>query len=129
MVVSIALSLVGQRSNVNYVVARSFYAMVSPFLGMTFTVEGKEHLEERPAVVIGNHQTMVDILYLGRVMPKGCSIMAKKELQWTPLLGQFMTLSNAVFINRTKRQDAVAAFAKVAQTMKAKTVSGCPCIP
>lgn len=48
--------------------------------------------------------------------------MAKKELQWTPLLGQFMTLSNAVFINRSKRTDAVAALAKVAETMKKKSV-------
>lgn len=56
-------------------------------------------------------------------MPKGSSIMAKKELQYTPLLGQFMTLSNAVFVNRSKRADAVAIFAKVAQTMKDKVVS------
>ena len=49
--------------------------------------------------------------------------MAKKELQYTPLLGQFMTLSNAVFVNRSKRADAVAIFAKVAQTMKDKVVS------
>jgi len=48
--------------------------------------------------------------------------MAKKELKWMPLLGQFMTLSNAVFVNRSKRQDAVAVFAKVAQTMKEKSV-------
>lgn len=60
---------------------------------------------------------------MGRIFPKGCSVMAKKELQYTPLLGQFMTLSNAVFINRSKRTDAVATFAKVAQTMKKKAVS------
>lgn len=48
--------------------------------------------------------------------------MAKKELQWTPLLGQFMTLSQAVFVNRSKRADAVAALAKVASTMKSKIV-------
>ena len=60
---------------------------------------------------------------LGRIFPKGCSIMAKKELQYTPLLGQFMTLSNAVFVNRSRRADAVAVFAKVATTMKEKIVS------
>lgn len=48
--------------------------------------------------------------------------MAKKELQYAPLLGQFMTLSNAVFVNRSRRQDAVAVFAKVASTMKDKVV-------
>lgn len=48
--------------------------------------------------------------------------MAKKELQYTPLLGQFMTLSNAVFVNRSKRVDAVKVFAKVATTMKERVV-------
>lgn len=48
--------------------------------------------------------------------------MAKREVQYMPLLGQFMTLSNAVFINRSNRADAVAAFAKVAERMKAKAV-------
>lgn len=66
---------------------------------------------------------------LGRIFPKGCSIMAKKELQYTPLLGQFMTLSNAVFVNRSRRADAVAVFAKVATTMKEKIVSPPPRSP
>lgn len=120
---------------------------MAPLVGMKFTVEGEEHLNTKPAVVIGNHQTMLDILCpsprsptlshigvadpvgrffgdldLGKVFPKGCSIMAKKELQWTPLLGQFMTLSQAVFVNRSRRADAVAIFSKVAATMKAKVV-------
>lgn len=145
VLVSLALSLVGQSKNINYVVARSFHGLVAPLVGMRFTVEGEEYLSEtKPAVVIGNHQTMIDILCtlpppllpsppaalltpqltdLGRIFPRGASIMAKKELQYTPLLGQFMTLSNAVFVNRSKRADAVAVFAKVAQTMREKVVS------
>ncbi|GAA5959171.1 hypothetical protein JCM3765_005094 [Sporobolomyces pararoseus] len=124
VIVSIALSLVGKSMNINWVVARSFRMSTAPLCGVTFKVEGQEHLEaNRPAVLVGNHQTMLDILYLGAVFPKGASIMAKKELQWMPLLGQFMTLSNAVFVNRSKRSDAVAVFAKVAQTMKKKSLS------
>ncbi|GAA5925130.1 1-acylglycerol-3-phosphate O-acyltransferase SLC1 [Sporobolomyces koalae] len=124
VVVSIALSLVGKSMNINWVVARSFRLSTAPLCGITFKVEGQHHLDEnRPAVLVGNHQTMLDILYLGAVFPKGASIMAKKELQWMPLLGQFMTLSNAVFVNRSKRSDAVAVFAKVAQKMKEKSLS------
>ena len=40
-----------------------------------------------------------------------------------PLLGQWMTLSNAVFVNRSKRETAVAMMAKVATTMRDKAVS------
>lgn len=62
VIVSIALSLVGKSHDINYVVARSFHGCVAPLVGMSFTVEGEEYLDTKPAVVIGNHQTMIDIL-------------------------------------------------------------------
>lgn len=33
--------------------------------------------------------SFLDILYLGRIFPKRAAIMAKRELQWSPLLGQY----------------------------------------
>lgn len=59
---------------------------------------------------------------LGAVFPQGASIMAKRELLYTPLLGQYMLLSKAVFVNRAKREDAVKVFAKVASEMKRRAV-------
>jgi len=49
--------------------------------------------------------------------------MAKKSLKWTPVLGQFMTLSGAVFIDRTNNKDAVRAMAAAGEDMKARGVS------
>ncbi|BGP55495.1 1-acylglycerol-3-phosphate O-acyltransferase [Rhodotorula sphaerocarpa] len=122
--VSIIMSLAGRGKDINYVVARSFEASTAPLLGVTLRVEGREHLDQnRPAVLVGNHQTMVDILYLGAVFPQGASIMAKRELLYTPLLGWYMALSKAVFVNRAKRNDAVKVFAKVAAEMKRRSLS------
>ncbi|GAA5820434.1 hypothetical protein JCM11251_005626 [Rhodosporidiobolus azoricus] len=123
--VSLAMAAVGRAGDVNWVVARSFWKSTAPLVGITFRVEGEEHLTERegPAVLVGNHQTMLDILYLGRIFPKSASIMAKRELKFMPLLGQYMTFSNAVFVNRTKRDDAIKMFAKVAEEMKRKSLS------
>lgn len=117
--VSIFLSLVpGQRLNINKVVARSFWRLTSPLVGIKFVVEGEEHFAQaRPAVVVGNHQTAMDILYLGRIFPPHAAIMAKKELQFAPLLGQFMALSGAVFINRKNLKDSIKAFQEVGQEM------------
>lgn len=57
------MSLVGRSKDINYVVARTFHALVAPLVGWRFTVEGQEHLDNnKPAVVLGNHQTMIDIL-------------------------------------------------------------------
>lgn len=123
--VSILLSLVpGQRLNINKVVARSFWRLTSPLVGIRFIVEGEEHFQAaRPAVVVGNHQTAMDILYLGRIFPGNASIMAKKELQFAPLLGQFMSLSGAVFINRKNLKDSIKAFQQVGETMNNKKLS------
>lgn len=61
--VSILMSLVGRGRDINWVVARSFERSTAPLVGVKFRVEGREHLDEnRPAVLVGNHQTMVDIL-------------------------------------------------------------------
>ncbi|SPO31876.1 related to SLC1 - 1-acyl-sn-gylcerol-3-phosphate acyltransferase [Ustilago trichophora] len=123
--VSLLLTLIpGQRLNINKVVARSFWRLTSPLVGIRFIVEGEEHFSSTsPAVVVGNHQTAMDILYLGRIFPGHASIMAKKELQYVPLLGQFMSLSGAVFINRKNLKDSIKAFQQVGETMNRKKLS------
>ncbi len=96
--------------------------MCSPLVGIRLDLEGEEHLtgllkarggKGQCAVLIGNHQrfvvcpaflighasrdvdnSLLDILYLGRVLPKHSAIMAKKELMWVPLLGQFRELKH-----------------------------------
>ena len=65
--VSIGLTLVGRRFEINWVVARSFYSLAGRVLGIFFEVEGEHWLKTtRPAILIGNHQSMLDIIYLGR---------------------------------------------------------------
>jgi lysophosphatidate acyltransferase len=65
-IVAVSFNVVGERYNTNWLVARTFYFFTSRILGITIDVEGSEYLETRPSVLIGNHQSMLDILYLGR---------------------------------------------------------------
>ena len=44
----------------------------------------------------------MDILYLGKMFPKRASIMAKKELAWTPFLGWWST-SRTSLLASTRR--------------------------
>ncbi|MCJ1358643.1 MAG: 1-acylglycerol-3-phosphate O-acyltransferase [Icmadophila ericetorum] len=81
-------------------------------------VGGKEHLNIRPAVFIGNHQTALDVLMLGTIFPKNCSVTAKKSLARTPFLGWFMSLSGTIFIDRANRSTALRAFEGAAEEMK-----------
>lgn len=64
---------------------------------------------------------LIALIY--RVMPKKASMTAKKELQWMPLLGQFMTLSGAVFIDRKNNTRAVQSVAAAGDTMKQRGTS------
>jgi lysophosphatidate acyltransferase len=60
------MSLVGRRYDVNFVVARTFYFLAGQVTGMVVEVEGEEWLGTRPAVFMCNHQSVVDVLVLGR---------------------------------------------------------------
>jgi lysophosphatidate acyltransferase len=65
-VVAAAMSIVGRRFDVNFVIARAFHALASRVLGIKIEVEGEEYLETRPAVFMSNHQSMLDILFVAR---------------------------------------------------------------
>jgi lysophosphatidate acyltransferase len=60
---------------------------------------------------------------LGCVFPRYTSVTAKSSLKWVPFLGQFMSLSKTVFINRTSRTAALAAFSQAAETMHSEQQS------
>ena len=63
---SVGMSLIGRRFDINWLVARSFYGIASRLIGITIDVEGEEHLETKPAVLVANHQSMLDTLVIGR---------------------------------------------------------------
>lgn len=50
--------------------------------------------------------------------------MAKKELKWAPLLGQFMWLSGAVFVDRGSNKEAIKSLAAAGNTMRKQRVRG-----
>lgn len=112
----------GKRLNTNYVVARSFYYLMRTLIGVSVTMEGEKNLSRRPAIIVGNHQSMLDILYLGRMFPLRSIIMAKKELRMTPLLGQFMMLSGTAFIDRKNRTSALQTMNSIGQYMRANNL-------
>lgn len=64
---------------------------------------------------------LLDVLFR-RMFPMKASIMAKKELQWSPL-GPWMFMSGAVFVDRgnsTKAHDSLTA---AGEEMKSKGIS------
>lgn len=64
--VAAGMYTVGQQYDVNWVIARAFYAIGSRALDVEIEIEGEEHLQTKPAVLMINHQSMFDILFVGR---------------------------------------------------------------
>ena len=58
-----------------------------------------------------------------RIFPKRASIVAKKELQWVPLLGQYLSTSGAIFLDRTNNTNAVQSLAAAGQSMRTRGTS------
>jgi lysophosphatidate acyltransferase len=66
LVAAVGFTVVGKQHDVNHLVARVFYAAVTRLFNITVEVEGEEHLDSRPAVLMANHQSMLDIIVIGR---------------------------------------------------------------
>jgi len=121
--IALVMAIAGRKYDVNGVVAFTFYYIASRVLNITIEVEGEEHLETRPAVMVGNHQSMLDIIWLGRMFPRQSSIMAKKSIQWNPVLGPFMMLSGTVFVDRGNSAKAQRSLQAAGEGMKARRTS------
>ncbi|KAI0593959.1 hypothetical protein F4775DRAFT_575968 [Biscogniauxia sp. FL1348] len=122
---SIALRIVGREQIAQWTTARAFKYVMAVTTGITFDIiDPKGHLESvRPAVFIGNHQTELDVLMLGCMFPKYCSVTAKKNLKKVPFLGWFMSLSGTVFIDRQNSKDAREAMAGAAREIQKRKQS------
>lgn len=120
VIASIVLGILGHRQISQWTTARCFKYIMAATTGVTFEViDPNGYLKKtRPAVFIGNHQTELDVLMLGAIFPKYCSVTAKSSLKKVPFLGWFMTLSGSVFIDRKNSKDAREAMKGAADQMK-----------
>jgi lysophosphatidate acyltransferase len=123
--VALALRPFGLSGLAQWAVARSYKYLMLWTTGVTFEVEDPHgYLDSvRPAVFVGNHQTELDVLMLGCMFPKFCSVTAKASLRRVPFLGWFMALSGTVFLNRSNSKDARQAMSGAAETMRSRRQS------
>ena len=116
---AILLRLVGLHRISQWATARAFKYTMRYSTGVRFNIiSGKQHLSTRPCVIVGNHQTELDVLMLGEIFPRFCSVTAKKSLARAPFLGWFMSLSGTVFIDRKERTAALKVFSDAAEEMR-----------
>ncbi|XP_050782715.1 1-acyl-sn-glycerol-3-phosphate acyltransferase beta [Gopherus flavomarginatus] len=86
--------------------------------GLRFEVKGLENFQnERPCVIVSNHQSILDMMGLMEILPDNCVQIGKKELLYTGPVGLIMYLGGVIFINRKSTSSAKTVMSGVAQTM------------
>ena len=106
VVASIFLRIIGKPQFAQYTVARAFYYSFSTILGVKINIKNAHYLNEKPAIVISNHQSALDILVLGKTFTPGMTVTAKRALKFFPFLGWFMLASGTFFLDRTRGEKA-----------------------
>ncbi|XP_068834606.1 1-acyl-sn-glycerol-3-phosphate acyltransferase beta isoform X2 [Capricornis sumatraensis] len=95
--------------------------------GLRFEVKGRETLDEdRPCVIISNHQSILDMMGLMEILPDRCVQIAKRELLFLGPVGLIMYLGGVLFINRQRSQTAMSVMTAVGERMVREKV---PIIP
>ncbi|KAK1992028.1 acyltransferase [Colletotrichum falcatum] len=122
---SIFLRLIGEQGIAQWLTGRTFSYLMALTTGITFEVVDPNNVlnTTRPAVFVGNHQTELDVLMLGAMFPKYCSVTAKASLKKTPILGWFMTLSGSIFIDRKNAKDARDVMSSAADQIRKRNQS------
>ncbi|GAO14804.1 uncharacterized protein UV8b_04039 [Ustilaginoidea virens] len=125
VVASAALTLAGRQGIAQWATARAFRHVMALATGVVFDVDDPADAlgSVRPAVFVGNHQSELDVLMLAALFPKWCSVTAKSDLKHVPVLGWFMRLSGAIFIDRRNSRDARHAMAGAAREILTKRQS------
>jgi 1-acyl-sn-glycerol-3-phosphate acyltransferase len=75
--------------------------------GWKLRVEGMENLPSCGAVLVANHQSVVDIPMLLSAFPRPVAFLAKRELGEIPLFGKAMAAAGNLFVDRDDPRDAV----------------------
>ncbi|NXH43445.1 PLCB acyltransferase, partial [Dicaeum eximium] len=113
----------GGRTVKNMRIIKNVVRTFKYFFGVRFEVKGLENFNvEGPALIVSNHQSVLDMMGLMEVLPDNCVQVGKKELLYTGSVGLIMYLGGVIFINRKSTSSAKMVMSEVAKTMVAENV-------
>jgi len=93
----------------NRLLARTIARVGRLLLGMERPLEGAHNMpQDRPTVVIANHQHNDDLFVMGDLLPPRTVTVGKSSLIWVPFFGQVFWLGGNVILNRGRSHKAIA---------------------
>jgi 1-acyl-sn-glycerol-3-phosphate acyltransferase len=117
--IALAITLVVRRPGPALWIARRIWA---PGLlrgaGARLSVTGLERLDlTRPALLVANHQSWIDIPALFRAVPGPLLFLAKSELAGVPFLGAYIRAMGMVFVDRSNVRRASRSVGRAAELL------------
>jgi 1-acyl-sn-glycerol-3-phosphate acyltransferase len=88
--------------------------------GVSWSVEGREHLPLRPAVILAKHQSAWETLAFQSIFPQQVHVL-KRELLWLPFFGWGLALMSPIAIDRAR---GVSALRQIARKGKERLEQG-----
>ena len=74
--------------------------------GIRWQVEGREHLPQRPAVILAKHQSAWETMAFQVIFPPQVYLL-KRELLWIPFFGWGLALTSPIAIDRSRGMAAL----------------------
>ena len=106
-----------------YRFARTFCGGVVRMMGWKIRVEHGRLDAWKPCVFVGNHQSIMDVLVLGSVVPRRTVAVGKRELTKSPLFGWFFVRSGNLVIDRGNSEAAKKMLAAAGRRLKEEGLS------
>lgn len=104
-------------ANNSHMAARIFAWGGLKLLGLRVELSGAEHFKDvGPAVIVGNHQSNLDLFTVGHMVPERTQSVGKRSLLYVPIFGVMYWLAGNVLINRGDKKQA---WKKMADTTSA----------
>lgn len=94
--------------------SRCCLAALSFLTGVSFRIEGAEHIPDGGAIVAANHQSMWETIALHALLPRPV-IALKKELMNVPVYGWWAHLAGHISVDRKGGAKTLRAFTRAAK--------------
>ncbi len=94
-------------ANNSHIAARIFAWGGLKILGMRVELAGADSFKDLgPAVIVGNHQSNLDLFTVGHMVPQRTQSVGKRSLLYVPIFGLMYWLAGNVLINRGDKKQA-----------------------
>lgn len=106
-----------------YVFGRVFCRGLVRMMGWQIQVANGERLRLAPCVIVGNHQSFLDVVTFGSIFPPQTVSAGKREIGKIPIFGWFYRLSGNLIIDRGNAREALASLETAAEAMRQEKIS------